>query len=508
MLGSSLLPLFLGGTVVYFVVQSIYRLYFHPLRKIPGPKLAAISRLYEFYYDVIKGGMFLFQIEKMHEQYGPIVRINPREIHIKDPSFYDEIYASGGRRRDKDAQFLKAYSVPGSMVSTVDHDHHRYRRNILNAFFSKRAVNELSPVVEEKVLKLMQRFATAHREESIMRLDDAFSALASDLITQYSFGKSWDFLDDENFRRDIRSAITETANAAHINRFFPLFPRTLRMVPKWLLCKIQPGKTSVVEFMESIYEFTAQSMQITESSADGKRESKRGTIFERLTDPTLPPEERTFARIHDESAVILQAGTESIGRSLTVSAFYLAHQPSIREKLREELRSVLPTPTSTATWAQLEQLPYLTGVVYESLRLSYGLVIRLPRCAPSEALKYEDYAIPLGTPMSMSTYFVHHDETIFPDSHSFNPERWIEAGDKSDRLTKYMVSFTRGSRACLGMNLSYIALYMTIAGFARRFDMELHKTTIEDMKIVRDYGLGLTRNGEVEVFAKVTNMLK
>jgi hypothetical protein len=49
---------------------------------------------------------------------------------------------------------------------------------------------------------------------------------------------------------------------------------------------------------------------------------------------------------------------------------------------------------------------------------------------------------------------------------------------------------------------------MTIAGFARRFDMELHKTTIEDMKIVRDYGLGLTRNGEVEVFAKVTNMLK
>jgi cytochrome P450 len=396
MLGSSLLPLFFSGTVVYFVVQSIYRLYFHPLSKIPGPKLAAISHLYEFYYDVIKGGMFLFRIEKIHEQYGPIVRINPREIHIKDPSFYDEIYASGGRKRDKDAQFLKAYSVPGSMVATVDHDHHRYRRNILSGFFSKRSVNELSPVVEEKVLKLMQRFATAHREESIMRLDDAFSALASDVITQYSFGKSWDFLEDEHFRRDIRSAITETANVIHINRFFPLFARTLRMVPKWLVCKIQPGKASLFEFMKSIYEFTEQSTQVAESSAEGKRKSKRGTIFEKLTDPTLPPEERTFSRVHDESGVILQAGTESISRSLTIAAFHLAYQPSMREKLREELRSLLPTPTSTATWAQLEQLPYLTGVVYECLRLSYGLIIRLPRCAPSEALKYEDYVIPPG----------------------------------------------------------------------------------------------------------------
>jgi hypothetical protein len=49
---------------------------------------------------------------------------------------------------------------------------------------------------------------------------------------------------------------------------------------------------------------------------------------------------------------------------------------------------------------------------------------------------------------------------------------------------------------------------MTIAGFVRRFDMELHKTTTEDLEIVRDFGLGLTRKGEVEVSVKVTNMLR
>lgn len=49
---------------------------------------------------------------------------------------------------------------------------------------------------------------------------------------------------------------------------------------------------------------------------------------------------------------------------------------------------------------------------------------------------------------------------------------------------------------------------MTIAAFVRRFDLELYKTTIEDLEIVRDYGLGVTRNGDVEVSATVTKILK
>lgn len=49
---------------------AIYRLYFHPLSKVPGPKLAALSRLYDFYYDCILGGKFVFKIEDLHKQYG------------------------------------------------------------------------------------------------------------------------------------------------------------------------------------------------------------------------------------------------------------------------------------------------------------------------------------------------------------------------------------------------------------------------------------------------------
>lgn len=49
---------------------AIYRLYWHPLCRFPGPKLAALTFFYEFYYDVIRSGMYIWEIERMHDKYG------------------------------------------------------------------------------------------------------------------------------------------------------------------------------------------------------------------------------------------------------------------------------------------------------------------------------------------------------------------------------------------------------------------------------------------------------
>lgn len=68
MVGVWLLALY--GLPLYIAIKSIYRLYFHPLRKIPGPKLAAITGAYEFYFNVIKRGMFIWEMERLHEIYG------------------------------------------------------------------------------------------------------------------------------------------------------------------------------------------------------------------------------------------------------------------------------------------------------------------------------------------------------------------------------------------------------------------------------------------------------
>ena len=69
------LILSLCALVIYSVSTVVYRLYFHPLAKFPGPKIAAATRWCEFYYDVAKKGHLIWEIEKWHQQYGRLTNI-------------------------------------------------------------------------------------------------------------------------------------------------------------------------------------------------------------------------------------------------------------------------------------------------------------------------------------------------------------------------------------------------------------------------------------------------
>jgi hypothetical protein len=60
----------LGLLLSYVVWNVIHQCYYSPLAKFPGPKLAAVTRLYEVYYDVFKWGRYTFEIEEMHKRYG------------------------------------------------------------------------------------------------------------------------------------------------------------------------------------------------------------------------------------------------------------------------------------------------------------------------------------------------------------------------------------------------------------------------------------------------------
>lgn len=58
------------AVIIYYATLIVYRLYFHPLARFPGPKLAAVSRWYEAYYDLIQGGQYTPKIVQLHKQFG------------------------------------------------------------------------------------------------------------------------------------------------------------------------------------------------------------------------------------------------------------------------------------------------------------------------------------------------------------------------------------------------------------------------------------------------------
>jgi len=63
-----------GISAFYVLGLVFYRLFLSPIAKFPGPKLAAVTSWYELYYDVIKKGKYLYEIEKMHDKYGMCYR--------------------------------------------------------------------------------------------------------------------------------------------------------------------------------------------------------------------------------------------------------------------------------------------------------------------------------------------------------------------------------------------------------------------------------------------------
>lgn len=73
---------FLCGAVcaygLYLIGLLFYRLWLSPLAKFPGPKLAAATAWYEFYYDAICHGKYTFEIGKMHKEYGQILHLPPK----------------------------------------------------------------------------------------------------------------------------------------------------------------------------------------------------------------------------------------------------------------------------------------------------------------------------------------------------------------------------------------------------------------------------------------------
>jgi cytochrome P450 len=145
---------------------------------------------YEFYYDVWLHGRYTFKIEKLHEQYGPVIRITPHSLHVSDPDFYEELYSGSARIRDKWPRTTERMGFEKSAFGTANHNLHRTRRAALSPYFSKTSVRRLQPVIDEKLDLLLGRLSDFKGTDEVIQATHIFAAFTNGTLCAVSEASS------------------------------------------------------------------------------------------------------------------------------------------------------------------------------------------------------------------------------------------------------------------------------------------------------------------------------
>ena len=138
-------------------------------------------------------------------------------------------------------------SVPEATGATVAHDLHRTRRAALNPFFSKSSIRRLDPVIQRTLENLLRRFSACAKTGEIMRMKIVYNATTSDIISDYTFGASSDYLKRDDYNAPFFEGIQGSFEMAWWLMHMPWLASLMHFIPKPVLSYIMPG-------MESLYE--------------------------------------------------------------------------------------------------------------------------------------------------------------------------------------------------------------------------------------------------------------
>lgn len=140
--------------------------------------------------------------------------------------------------------------MPGSMLATVDHDLHRRRRAPIAPYFSQQAIRRFDPVIREKLDVLYAKFEEYEKSGQPVNLDAAFTALTTDIITEYAFGISYGHLEAEGFNPEWVPLLMSASENSLLHKQIPWITGVMRKIPLSLLLKIKPEMGNFVVFQE------------------------------------------------------------------------------------------------------------------------------------------------------------------------------------------------------------------------------------------------------------------
>lgn len=225
------------------------------------------------------------------------------------------------------------------------------------------------------------------------------------------------------------------------------------------------------------------------------------TIFHEILQSDIPEQEKSTPRLIDEAMVLAIAGSDTTASTLSALTYHILSDRSIFARLREELDSAMPGSDQYPDPAALNRLPFLNALVEEALRLYPSATHRQDRVAPDEDLIFHhpngtNVLIPAGTTIGMTAPIVNRHPGWYENPEMFDPDRYL----KDPKLFRRHLTFSKGRRQCLGMNLAYQELRTLTAAIFRKYQvfdsdlveqngltLELYDTRVEDVKLHADY---------------------
>ncbi|KAK5325890.1 hypothetical protein LTR93_004113 [Exophiala xenobiotica] len=441
---------------------------------------------------------------------GPIVRITPWELHINDPDYYDVLY-SRNSPRNKYQWFANMFGTPKASIAILDHYQHRLLRSNMNPYFSMQRIRALEPEIQALVDKLCRRLNDFKGTGQPIMLQPAYTCFTTDVISDYTMGVGFHYLDEQDFIPQWSETLSGIAQGTAFFKPFPWLLTILKALPQGLVTKLNPGMGLMFAFQNRCLVLINS---VIESQKSGKENFGHPTFFHDVLASDLPPEARSAERLAQEIQTIIGAGAETVAKMLSWTTYYLLENPEKLRKLKEELNRL--DPNRTAALVDFEKMPYLTSVMLEGLRI-----------APDQALQYKQWSIPVGTPVGMTSVLMHHNETNFPDSYNFIPERWMDLESRK-RLESYLVPFSKGSRQCVGQkyvdslpfsvlavlfvpsslvvpfteqkynrdsSLARAEILLALAKLFRDVNFQLYETTREDVTMAHELFLPFPKSG-------------
>ncbi|KAK0291803.1 hypothetical protein LTR91_024676 [Friedmanniomyces endolithicus] len=464
---SSSAGLFLAGA---YSSLLIYRIFLNPLNRFPGPWLAKISSLY-WSSRLSKMDSYL-QLQALHKQHGPIVRIGSGDLSIIHPECIDLAYGPDAQAT-KSAHYDKDLPVR-SMQAMRSKAAHGQRRKIWAPAFSDKALRAYETKIDSYNDKYVRRVT-----ESIgtpVNASNWFNLYSFDAMGSLAFGKDYHMLESgerlpalELLKAGLKVlAFYIPAWAFRLLLTIPGLAGAFHTFVKFCVAELdwrvehaaeidEKGGKDILSWLLKSYEGVEKPQADVTLQADTRLIIIAGVL-------------RTSARVSLRPTNQACDSSDTTATTLSILFFLLAQDPAQVQTLRNELRPL----TEGRKWSDVDirQAPHLNGAINEALRLYPPISSALPRLTAPEGMRIGDTWIPGNTTIRAPQYVMGRDEASYEDAEKFVPERWYSKPHMVKRKEAF-APFSVGPMGCIGKNLALTELRTLTARLVLEFDVQL-----------------------------------